>query len=182
MDNSTSTEKTTIGNNVQVTFVNANVTADGKVDTGATTSSIHATNILTNNGQVTFNCPVLSDNVITVNLDGAQDVHSADGGKQSRPVVNFDIEINGIQIPGAAFNLNDRSNMDAMILVGQNILQAGNFVVDVSQDKDISTESVNILCNFDDNVVAAVKTLVEHKLSFEDFLLLARTVIICNKE
>ncbi len=62
-------------------------------------------------------------------------MHSADGGGQKRPVVELDIEIAGKHIGPMEFNLNDRSNMDNEILIGQNILKAGNFVIDVQQDQ-----------------------------------------------
>lgn len=128
----------TIGNDVQVRFTSVgNKTTHGKVDTGATTSSLHATNVTVNKerNSVTFNSPAISDNVITMDLDGGQEVHSADGGGQTRPTVKFDIEVNGTPIQGALFNLNDRSNMDTMVLVGQNVLKAGNFIIDVNKDK-----------------------------------------------
>jgi len=175
-------EKTTIGNIVHVKFVNINTTVEGKVDTGATTSSIHATDITVKNGQVSFNCPALSNNVITMALDGSQDVHSADGGGQSRPIINFDIEIDGIQIQDAAFNLNDRSNMDAMILVGQNILQAGNFVVDVSQPGNNPNESLDFSSKFSNNVVLAVKTIINKNLSLEDFIGLVNNLRVTSEK
>lgn len=128
----------TLGNDVKVRFTSVgNKTTHGKVDTGATTSSLHATNVTVNKerNSVTFNSPAISNNVITMELAGGQEVHSADGGGQARPTVKFDVEINGTPIQGALFNLNDRSNMDTMVLIGQNILKAGNFIIDVNKDE-----------------------------------------------
>jgi hypothetical protein len=68
-------------------------------------------------------------------LAGSQEVHSADGGANTRPIVKFDIEINGTPIQGAMFNLNDRSHMDTDVLIGQNVLKAGDFQIDVNQDE-----------------------------------------------
>ena len=132
------TEGKTLGSEADIRFTSVgNKTTKGKIDTGATTSSLHATDITINKerNSVTFKSDAISDNMITMELDGAQEVHSADGGGQTRPIVKFDIEVNGTPIQGALFNLNDRGNMDTMILIGQNVLKAGNFQIDVNQDE-----------------------------------------------
>lgn len=127
-----------IGNEVEVTFATmGNRKLAGKVDTGATTSSLHATNVRVSGERVQFVCPDISTNAITMDLAGAQEVHSADGGGQQRPMVKFDIVINGQTMQGVIFNLNDRSNMDDPVLIGQNILQAGNFIIDVNKDEPV---------------------------------------------
>lgn len=129
-----------IGNEAEVTFATlGNRKLVGKVDTGATTSSLHATNIRVSGGRVQFVCPDISSNAITMDLVGAQEVHSADGGGQQRPMVKFDVVINGQTMQGAVFNLNDRSNMDDPVLIGQNLLQAGNFIIDVNKDEPIES-------------------------------------------
>ena len=137
------TSDNTIGNEVQIHFTSVgNKTTAGKVDTGATTSSLHATDVTINKerNSVTFRSPAISDNLVTMDMDGIQAVHSADGGEQERPTVKFDIEINNTPIQGALFNLNDRSNMDSMVLIGQNVLKAGKFQIDVSKD-DVPEEN-----------------------------------------
>lgn len=138
-------EKRTLGDTTTVNFTQFNRGVEAKVDTGADTSSLHATNIQTNGGKVSFVSPSISQNAITVDLAGQHEVHSADGGGNTRPLVKFDIEIDGVQLQGMEFNLNDRSNMDSEILLGQNVLKAGNFVVDVSQggEEDYDTSSID---------------------------------------
>ena len=125
-----------VGTSVQIKFVSLNKTLEGKIDTGATTSSLHAENIQINktNNSISFLCSELSDGVITMELDGAQEVVSADAGGDSRPMIKMDVEINGVPIKAASFNLNDRSEMDSPVLIGQNILKVGNFVIDVNKD------------------------------------------------
>lgn len=127
-------KQTVIGNTVPIKIAQFNATLMGKVDTGATTSSLHATNISMNGDTVTFNCPELSDNTITTDYHSSQTVVSADAGGQKRPTIKLDVEVNGVSIPQAVFNLNDRGEMDSPILIGQNILQAGGFVIDVNLD------------------------------------------------
>jgi hypothetical protein len=128
-----------IGNSVEVTFVTlGNRKIESKIDTGATNSSLNAQHIKVNqqNSSVSFICPELSDNLITMELDGSQSVVSADGkdGGTIRPIVKFEIEINGTPFKDVSFNLNDRSDMDSPVLIGQNILKAGNFLIDVNKD------------------------------------------------
>lgn len=132
-----SSDKNVLGNEAMVKFIQLNREVEGKVDTGATTSSLHAENIQVNkaNNSVSFSCPELSNGVITMELDGAQEVVSADAGGNTRPMVKMDVEINGIPIKAVSFNLNDRSEMDSPVLIGQNILKVGNFVIDVNKDE-----------------------------------------------
>ena len=134
-----------IGNEVEVAFATlGNRALVGKVDTGATTSSLHATNIQVSGNRVSFVCPDISSNSITMELVGSQEVHSADGGGQARPMVKFDVTVNGQQLTGVTFNLNDRSNMDDPVLIGQNILQAGNFIIDVNKDEAPSEQATPV--------------------------------------
>lgn len=135
----------TLGSYTNVYFPYLGKTIKGKVDTGATTSSLHGTNvnIEKKQGTVSFICSALSDNVISLPLKGTQEVHSADGGSELRPIVSLDIKINDIPLKNIDFNINDRSNMDVPLLVGQNILKAGEFVVDVKDTNIEETENVS---------------------------------------
>lgn len=128
----------TLGNLTTVRFPALNVEMKAKVDTGATTSSLDAIDIHFDKGRgsVSFKSEALSQNVITLPVEGAQEVHSADGGGQQRPIVKLDIEIGGTMLKGMMFNLNDRSNMDSKLLIGQNILKAGNFSVNVNKEPE----------------------------------------------
>lgn len=136
-------DKHTLGKTADVDFADFRKTINGKVDTGATTSSLHASKIKVSGSQVSFVAPQLSDNVITMDLSSHQEVASADGGNQTRPVVNFDITINGVNMHNVEFNLNDRSNMDSAILIGQNILTDGEFVVDVNDEDNGDTDNID---------------------------------------
>lgn len=106
----------------------------GKVDTGAEISSLHADNIEVLNGTVRFVNKELSQNVISVPVVEKQAVSSADGGVEYRPVIEIDIEINGKPVRGALFNLNDRDHMEYPALIGQNVLEKTNFLVDPKID------------------------------------------------
>lgn len=168
-----------IGNEVDITFVSlGNRKLLGKVDTGATTSSLHATNIRVSGNRVSFVCPDISQNSITMELAGSQEVHSADGGGQARPIVKFDIQLNGQAMSGVSFNLNDRSNMDDPVLIGQNVLQAGGFVIDVNKDQQPVGESVeddepftteDDFQNPPDDLKQAIQTILSYNIPIHRF-------------
>jgi len=125
--------KILIGTEVEVTFPQlTNKTLTGKVDTGATMTSLHATSINVIGRNVEFVCEELSPNTITLPLYSTQDIHTADAGSSERPVVQLSITINGAEIPNVSINLNDRSNMDSPLLIGQNVLSQGEFIIDPS--------------------------------------------------
>lgn len=126
----------TLGNQAGVVFPLFNKEVKGKIDTGATTSSLHATDIRINNGRVSFKCELFSSNIITLPVEGTQEVHSADFGGDKRPIVRMDVEIDGVLLKGVMFNLNDRSEMDSKLLIGQDVLKAGNFQVDVNKNQE----------------------------------------------
>lgn len=118
----------------------------GKVDTGADVCSLHVSKWNTSNNRVSFIAPHLSNNTITANLYDNQAVKSADGGVEYRPVVEFDITINGKELKKVIFNLNDRSQMDSPVLIGQNALEQGKFLVNPSANESIDWNTIhNIL-------------------------------------
>ncbi len=170
-----SEENRVLGNDCEVKFVSVgNRTTEAKVDTGATFSSVHATDIRVNNDAhtVSFVSDAISDNIITMDLEGSQSVSSADGGDNTRPTVRMDIEINGLLVRGVLFNLNDRSNMDTRVLIGQNALKAGQFTVDVNKTDD------NIVSRTTEDVMKAVACIVEHNVSFDELQLLMHTFTV----
>lgn len=168
--------KHTLGDTVQVVFTSlgGGVNTEGKVDSGATTSSLHADKINVQGSKVSFSSSALGDRTYTIDLAGQQEVHSADGGANQRPVIKLDVEIDGVPLQGVEFNLNDRSNMDTPILLGQNVLKAGNFVIDVSKPTDQTSHPTEA------EILHAVEVLVEANLSFADIMEYMRTSIVRN--
>ena len=160
----------TIGNTVSVAFpAFGGKSIEAKVDTGATSASLHATDIHVDGQRktVTFSCPSLSENAITLDIHSTQDVSSADGGVNERPAVSLDIEIGGVSLSKQVFNLNDRSEMDSHVLLGQNILQAGQFVIDPSASpKEEITESTKDRATI---IYDAIQDLLKVKCSLLEF-------------
>jgi hypothetical protein len=131
-----------VGDLVRVVFTSLTSPKElqGKIDTGATVSSLHSDRYTVKGQNIEFECRPLTDHVITVPLKTQHAVKSPDGGTVYRPVVELDVKVNGKLIKGAMFNLNDRSHMDQPVLIGQNVLQAGKFFVDPSRTEGVESE------------------------------------------
>lgn len=138
-------------------FPSGTAAIKGKIDTGAEISSLHGENIEIRGDTVRFMNSHISKNVISIPIIQKQAVSSADGGVQYRPVIELDIELNGKPIKKVMFNINDRSHMDYPVLIGQNILEKTNFLIDpkIKSDKDGQFES------FDDFIDAIAEDATE---------------------
>lgn len=171
-----------LGNTAKLEFAAFGMrAAEGKVDTGATTSSLHAVNISIdkNRNTVSFVSDVISNNQVTLELAGVQEVHSADGGGQPRPIVNLDVTVDGTPIKRAAFNLNDRSNMDTKILIGQNILKAGRFVIDPSKDEEQAPVPDSVPQHRNESeILKAIEVLAENNVTVGELIKYMRTVAV----
>jgi hypothetical protein len=136
-------EKLTIfGEAEYITIKPDNIRLKARIDTGATTSSIHATqvkryerdgkkwvkfNLVRNNGQkIAMNKRVIR--TIEVKRHGAD--------QQSRPVVNLDIAMGKIK-KTTQFSLTDRSQFKFPVLIGRSLLK-GTAIVDVNRSYVLS--------------------------------------------
>ena len=90
-----------------------------RVDTGATSSSIDIQ---------------LAESLNLGPVIRSKIVKSASGVKE-RPIIKAKINING-SIIEAEFTLADRSHMTYQILIGQNVLKEGNFLIDPNKGGD----------------------------------------------
>jgi hypothetical protein len=132
-----------IGRNALITVSGiANVPA--KVDTGADTSSIWATNIYEKNGELHFTLFGTESTFYTgeeLTLPEGQykqvEVRSSSGESQIRYMVRLPVVVEGKKME-ARFTLAGRRAMTYPVLLGRNFL-SGQFLVDVSQriDHDI---------------------------------------------
>lgn len=188
-----------IGNVVEIKITNlprSNV-MQGKVDTGADISSLHADAFKINrsNNTVTFRCPELSPNDLTMQLVDQQAVKTADNGVEYRPVVELNIKINGKLLNGVNFNLNDRGSMTYPILLGKNALVQGKFKIDPSLGESAETPSEeevdwNLLQEEFNQIEAPTtdaemieqiyNTLSESDISFADLVRFIRTDVTNN--
>jgi len=131
-----------IGENEYITIKPDNIRLKARIDTGATTSSIHATqikryerdgkkwvkfNLIRSNGQkVAMTKPVIR--TIEVKRHGTD--------QQSRPVINLEIVMGKIN-KTTQFSLTDRSQFKFPILVGRSLLKS-TAIVDVNRSYVLS--------------------------------------------
>lgn len=169
-----------IGQTAKVKFLNFQHPVHGRIDTGATICSLHATNVEVDRGtrRVSFQCEMLSHNVITLPLESMHAVQSADGGIENRPVVKMDIEIHGKHLKGIEFNLNDRSGMEP-VLIGENALKSGHFLVNPGQMESVEHEEVKPI--IEDSVERPVEKIynlmLENDIKFSDLIKYIQTKV-----
>ena len=111
---------------------------NARIDTGATTSSIHCTQIKKIDNQV--RCKLLNKIEIIKPISKIAEVKSSNGEKAIRYFIKSDIEIFN-KIYELEISLNDRTNMEFALLIGRELLKKG-FVVDV-QKQNLSYKSSN---------------------------------------
>ena len=146
-----------VGKTAQISFPQFSraKSVQGKVDTGANISSIHAEDIQVDKDTGTVRCriPALGgDNMIRMKVSTQQAVKSADGGTEYRPVVLLNVNINGKVLDGMEFNLNDRSKMNNDILIGHNILEKAKLMVDPTME-DVEPDWKELEKLFEDEVL-----------------------------
>ncbi len=110
-----------------------------RIDSGARTSSLWASDIQVKNNTVTFKLfgagsKWYTGKVIRRPIVGTREVTSSTGHEQQRLVVNLSIRMHGKRL-NAKFTLSDRSTQSYPILIGRNTLR-GNFLVDSADPGD----------------------------------------------
>ena len=102
-----------------------------RIDTGATNSSLHCTNIEKINDKF-VKCNVLGKENFIKEISKIKEVKSSNGISQNRFFIKTEIIILG-KTYISELSLNDRSSMSYPFLLGRDIL-AQDFIVDVSKD------------------------------------------------
>lgn len=130
-------DKTIIGRNVRINFGRRAVGVPAKVDTGADSSSVWATNIrVDKNGVLRFclfgeGSPYYNGKVFKRTDFSVSRVRSSSGHQQVRYRTHFTVTIKGRRVK-AMFNLSDRAENIFPVLIGRRTI-AGKFLVDVQQ-------------------------------------------------
>ena len=124
--------------------INQNQPIESKIDTGAECCSLGVEDISLMKSDVdpeaqkvkfTFN-----ERQYTMKVAEMISVSTADGGIEYRPTVLFDIKINGHLVSEVQVNLNDRSHMQYKFLIGLNLLEKCDLVIDPSiTEEEIQT-------------------------------------------
>jgi len=107
-----------------------------KVDTGATSGSIHATRISevklpTGETAVKFH-PLGGRKAVTIQSFTTTEVRSSNGLSQLRYVIPTTVVIEGVQYP-INISLADRSLMKKSVLIGRRFLRSHGFLVDTNK-------------------------------------------------
>ena len=107
-----------------------------KIDTGATSGSLHATKIKeitlpTGEKALKFR-PFGKDSEFTVTAFALKEVRSSNGVSSWRYVITTTIVIEGVQYP-ININLADRTLMKKGVLVGRKFLRQHGFIVDAQR-------------------------------------------------
>jgi ribosomal protein S6--L-glutamate ligase len=127
--------KNIIGRAEKITFIQfGGKTLPARIDTGAKTSAVWASNIKEKDSKLSFcllgkKSPHFDGVTISTSDYSKINISSSIGHIEERYVVPLSIQLNGRRI-SARFTLADRSKQVYPVLVGRNILQ-GKFVVDV---------------------------------------------------
>ena len=114
-------------------------TCVAKLDTGAKTSSIHATNIRYNRElqRVTF---VFEGQEFTKFVTREARIKQKNGAPpEIRPVITLDLEIDGVTIENSEFTLADRSNFSTAILIGRSILGPHQIITAIEENSPYKT-------------------------------------------
>ena len=120
-----------------------------KIDTGASTSAIDSPfyDIVIKNGisYVTYKL-LNSDAVFSTNRYTVANITNSFGDTEIRYQIPLAIKINNEYFE-VDFTLCDRSEMNDKVLVGKNIIKAGNFVVDIKKIIKESVEGNMVTCD-----------------------------------
>lgn len=137
-----------VGTNIAVIFLgfNDNTEIVGKVDTGAAQTSLGVENIVLSpdvadndkqNVKFTFN-----DKTYTMPVAHMQSIQSSDSSVTYRPIVQFSIKFEQQIANDVSVNLHDRTGMPDQLLIGLNLLQEYDLLVDPTMT-DESVEDVD---------------------------------------
>lgn len=120
----------------------------GKIDTGASISAIHSDfqEITLNNGIEYLSFNIIKPNLILKTKDYKLiNVTNSFGEQENKYQINLITKIGG-NIFENEFILSDRSNLDQKILIGKNVIDRGDFIVDIKKQINESS-SHNIKCD-----------------------------------
>lgn len=108
-----------------------------KLDTGNSSfSSLHALDIEVKDDEVTFRTP--EGETLTKDLIGIAHTDIGDGTIDERPVVQFDITINGRLYKDEYFALNDRSDMQTQALISKYLIQRAKLSINPARKNVLS--------------------------------------------
>ncbi len=104
-----------------------------KTDTGNSAHNVlHGIIQGKESGNVTFQ--TVDDKVVTFPYEDEIKIHIGSGNKEDRPVVRFNISINGKTYEGVPFSIADRSENEYKALLGEEFIKNNGGLVDVNKE------------------------------------------------
>ena len=109
---------------------------EAKIDSGnGAYNVLHGLNIVEDGNTITFD--TVDNKKLTKKLVEKIDINIGSGVIETRPVVEFDIEIGDKLHPKVKFSIGDREENEYKILVGKDFIEKLGGVIDVSAENNL---------------------------------------------
>ena len=104
-----------------------------KTDTGNSAHNVlHGIVLAQENGKVKFK--TVDDKVVIFPYEDEIQIHIGSGNKENRPVVRFNISINGKNYNNVPFSIANRSENEYKALLGEEFIKTNGGIVDVTKE------------------------------------------------
>ena len=104
-----------------------------KTDTGNSAYNVlHGIVKGRDHGSVTFE--TVDGKVVTMPYSNTVKIHIGSGNKEDRPVVNFNVTINGQKYENVPFSIGDRSENEYKALLGEEFIKNNGGIVDINKE------------------------------------------------
>ena len=104
-----------------------------KTDTGNSAYNVlHGIIQKMNNGSVTFE--TVEGKILTMPYHDIIKINIGSGNKEDRPVVKFNISINGEKYNNIPFSIADRSENEYKVLLGEEFIKTNGGIVDINKE------------------------------------------------
>ena len=111
-----------------------------KIDSGNEAFNVlHGTNIKDENNEVSFT--TVNNKSIKKPRHNTMTIHIGSGVKEDRPVVLFDIKVDGKEYKDVPFSIADRTENEEPVLVGEPFVKQLNALIDVKKDNSETSKS-----------------------------------------
>ena len=104
-----------------------------KTDTGNSAHNVlHGIVKGKQSGNVTFE--TIDNKTLTLPFEDDIKIHIGSGNKENRPVVKFNVGINGKKYEGVPFSIADRTDNEYKVLLGEEFIKNNGGIVDINKE------------------------------------------------
>jgi len=108
-------------------------TVKAKTDTGNSAHNVlHGIIQAKDSGKVTFE--TIDNQVVTFPYEDEIKIHIGSGNKEDRPVVRFNVLMNGEKYSNVPFSIADRSENEYKALLGEEFIKSNGGIVDANKE------------------------------------------------